>query len=116
MILLLFSRNLVQLISGSKESIVLDNGSLYLKVVGPFYAVLGVLGSTRYALQGLGEKLLPLISSIIELAGKIVFVLLFIPKFGYSAVIVCEPVIQLGYSFYAHPYMKRRLKGKTVVE
>ena len=121
-ILLLFSRNLVQLISGSKESIVLDNGSLYLKVVGPFYAVLGVLGSTRYALQGLGEKLLPLISSIIELAGKIVFVLLFIPKFGYSAVIVCEPVIwcimtiQLVYSFYAHPYMKRRLRRKPVVE
>ena len=121
-ILLLFSRNLVQLISGSKESIVLDNGSLYLKVVGPFYAVLGVLGSTRYALQGLGEKLLPLISSIIELAGKIVFVLLFIPKFGYSAVIVCEPVIwcimtiQLLYSFYTHPYMKRRLRRKPVVE
>lgn len=113
-ILLLYSRNLVQLISGSKESIILDNGSLYLKVVGPFYAVLGVLGATRYALQGLGEKLLPLISSIIELAGKIVFVLLFIPKFGYTAVIVCEPVIwcimtiQLVYSFYAHPYMKRR--------
>ncbi|MGN1140606.1 MAG: MATE family efflux transporter [Oliverpabstia sp.] len=121
-ILLLFSRNLVQLISGSKESIVLDNGSLYLKVVGPFYAVLGVLGATRYALQGLGEKILPLISSIIELAGKIVFVLLFIPRFGYNAVIACEPVIwcimaiQLVYSFYAHPYMKRRVKGKPVVE
>ena len=112
-ILLLFSRNLVGLISGSKESIVLDNGSVYLKVVGPFYAVLGILGSTRFALQGLGEKILPLVSSIIELAGKIVFVLLFIPKFGYMAVIVCEPVIwcvmtvQLLYSYYKHPYMKK---------
>lgn len=111
-ILLLFSRDLVGLISGSQESIVLDNGSLYLKVVGPFYAVLGILGSTRFALQGLGEKLLPLVSSIIELAGKIIFVLLFIPKFGYTAVIVCEPVIwcimtvQLLYSYYTHPYMK----------
>lgn len=112
-ILLLFSRNLVGLISGSTESIVLDNGSLYLKVVGPFYAVLGILGSTRFALQGLGEKILPLVSSVIELAGKIVFVLLFIPKFGYMAVIVCEPVIwcvmtvQLLYSYYKHPYMKK---------
>ena len=112
-ILFLFSENLVGLISGSTESIVLDNGSLYLKVVGPFYAVLGILGSTRFALQGLGEKILPLVSSVIELAGKIVFVLLFIPKFGYMAVIVCEPVIwcvmtvQLLYSYYKHPYMKK---------
>ena len=112
-ILLLFSENLVGLISGSRERIVLDNGSLYLKVVGPFYAVLGILGSTRFALQGLGEKLLPLVSSMIELAGKIVFVLLFIPKFGYTAVIVCEPAIwcvmtvQLLYSYYKHPYMKK---------
>ena len=112
-ILFLFSENLVGLISGSRERIVLDNGSLYLKVVGPFYAVLGILGSTRFALQGLGEKLLPLVSSMIELAGKIVFVLLFIPKFGYTAVIVCEPAIwcvmtvQLLYSYYKHPYMKK---------
>ena len=84
---------MVRLISGSTEPIVLENGARYLRWNAPFYAVLGVLLSTRYALQSLGEKVLPLFSSVIELVGKIVFVLLFIPKFEYNAVILCEPVI-----------------------
>lgn len=111
-IILLFGSSLVKLISGSSESVVLDNGTLYLTIVGPFYAVLGVLMQTRYALQGLGQKLLPLISSIIEFVGKIIFVFIFIPQFQYMAVIFCEPVIwcvmciQLVYSLYTNPYMR----------
>ena len=52
--------------------------------------MLGVLLATRYALQSLGQKILPLISSGIELVGKIIFMLVFIPRFGYDAVILCE--------------------------
>ena len=84
---------MVRVISGSSEPIVLENGAKYLRWNAPFYAVLGVLLSTRYALQSLGEKVLPLFSSVIEFLGKIVFVLVFIPRFAYDAVILCEPVI-----------------------
>lgn len=111
-IILIFGSSLVKLISGSSESVVLDNGTLYLMIVGPFYAILGILMQTRYALQGLGQKLLPLISSVIEFIGKIIFVFVFIPQFEYMAVIFCEPVIwcvmclQLVYSLYTNPYMK----------
>lgn len=113
-IILLFGTSLIKLISGSNETIVLENGALYLKIVGPFYAILGILMQTRYALQGIGEKLLPLISSVIELVGKIVFVFVFIPQFQYMAVIFCEPVIwcvmciQLVYSFYQNSYIKNK--------
>lgn len=69
-ILLLFAPALVQLISGSQEAVVLNNGALYLRVVGPFYAVLGVLLETRYALQGLGAKNVPLVSSGNRAVGK----------------------------------------------
>ena len=55
--------------------------------------VLGVLLANRYALQSMGEKVLPLLSSVIEFLGKIVFVMVFIPRFAYNAVILCEPVI-----------------------
>ena len=84
---------MVQLISGSSEPIVLENGARYLLWNAPFYAVLGVLLCTRYALQSLGQKVLPLFSSVIELVGKVIFVLVFIPKFQYNAVILCEPII-----------------------
>lgn len=112
-ILLFFAPSLVKFISGSNEAVVLDNGSLYLRIVGPFYAILGILMQTRFALQGLGKKILPLISSIIEFFGKIIFVLLFIPRFQYLAVIFCEPTIwcvmalQLVYSFYTNPFIKQ---------
>ena len=111
-IILLFGSSLVKLISGSSKEVVLHNGTLYLTIVGPFYAVLGILMQTRYALQGIGQKLLPLISSVIEFFGKINFVIFLIPRFQYMAVIFCEPVIwcvmavQLVYSFYHNPYIK----------
>ena len=84
---------MVAFVSGSSEPVVLENGARYLLWNAPFYAVLGVLLSTRYALQSLGNKVLPLFSSVIELVGKIIFVLLLIPKFEYNAVILCEPII-----------------------
>lgn len=113
-IILLFGSTLVKLISGSNQEVVLHNGTLYLTIVGPFYAILGILMQTRYALQGIGQKLLPLVSSVIEFFGKIIFVIFFIPRFQYLAVIFCEPVIwcvmtlQLLYSFYNNPYIKKR--------
>ncbi|WP_423405736.1 MATE family efflux transporter [Faecalibacterium prausnitzii] len=84
---------MVAFVSGSTEPIVLENGARYLLWNAPFYAVLGVLLCTRYALQSLGQKVLPLFSSVIELVGKVIFVLVFIPKFQYNAVILCEPII-----------------------
>lgn len=56
--------------------------------------------------------MLPLVSSIIELIGKIVFVVIFIPHFQYMAVIFCEPVIwvimtiYLVICLYINPVMK----------
>ena len=91
---------LVKLISGSSEPIVLENGARYLRWNAPFYAVLGVLLSTRYALQSLGQKVLPLFSSVIELVGKVIFVLVFIPRFAYNAVILCEPIIWCFMALY----------------
>ena len=108
----LFSGVLVRLVSGSSAPVVLENGARYLCWTAPFYSVLGVLLATRYALQSLGQKVLPLISSGIELVGKIIFMLVFIPRFGYDAVILCEPVIwcfmcaQLLWSYWHDPYIK----------
>lgn len=111
-LMFIFARPLVSLLSGSSEAVVLDNGSRYLMINAPFYAVLGILLILRNALQGLGKKIVPLISSIIEFAGKVVFAWLCIPALGYFGVIICEPVIwclmcaQLIYSFYNNPYIK----------
>ena len=81
------------LISGSSDPNLIANASLYLQISSCFYPVLGCLLILGNSLQGIGRKLTPLISSFIELTGKILFVLLIIPYTGYIGVILCEPLI-----------------------
>ena len=103
----------VKLLSGSNETVVIDNASKYLIINSAFYPVLGVLLNLRNSLQGLGEKMLPLTSSVIEFVGKILFVIFLIPTLQYFGVIICEPIIwcimciQLIYAFYTHSYIKK---------
>ncbi len=111
--MLLFARPLVGLISGSDNSILLDNASLYLQIASPFLFVLGILTCSRNALQGMGKKVLPVISSVIEMIGKFAFTFIFVPRFHYMAVIFCEPVIwclmtvELVFALYTLPEMKK---------
>jgi len=112
-VVLVFSSGfLISAISGSKESIIIENGTRYLLINSPFYIILGMLLNLRYALQGIGKKKTPLISSGIEFISKIIFAFLLVPAFGYFGVIICEPIIwcimflQLLYSFYTNPYIK----------
>ena len=108
---------LIRLISGSDSPVILANGSRFLRVVAPFYGVLGILLQTRFALQGIGSKMLPLVSSVIECVGKIIFTFFLIPVFHYEAVIWCEPLIwcvmaaELLISFYGNPYIKEIRKA-----
>ncbi len=102
---------MVESISGSDSALVLETGTRYLMWNVPFHFILAPLFVLRFTLQGLGEKLIPLVSSGIELALKIVFVIWFIPRMGYFAVIISEPVIwvfmtiQLIYAYRSNRYL-----------
>ena len=101
-----------ELISGSTDPELISNASLYNRISSTFYPVLAVLLVLRNSLQGLGQKITPLISSFIELFGKILFVLFIIPSTGYMGVIFCEPLIwvpmtiQLYYSYKHQPIIQ----------
>lgn len=92
-IVFLFAQPMIHILSGSANDIVLANGTRYLQINIPGFIVLGPLLTYRNALQGNGYKIYPLISSGIELAGKIVFTIWVIPALAYFGVILCEPVI-----------------------
>lgn len=103
---------MVQLLSGSSESVVIENGALYLQVVAPCLMILALLNPTRFAQQSIGNKILPIVSSVMELIGKYLFVLFLIPRFQYMAVIFCEPVIwafmdmELLWAFWRNPLIR----------
>ncbi len=111
-IMFLFADELAVLISGSTNPELIGNVVAYVRFAAVFTGVLGVLHQTRLALQGLGARLTPIISSFIELAGKCLFAWLFVPKAGYRAVILCEPLIwcvmalHLVAAFFSNPYIR----------
>lgn len=93
LLVFLFSNSMIALISGSNNPVVLENGSLYLKTNIPFFFALGILLNLRSSLQGLGKKIAPVISSVIELVGKVLFSYMIIPDYGYIAVCFTEPAV-----------------------
>lgn len=112
LVIWIFASDMIRLISGSDEMEVLKNGTWYLRIVAPCYFILGVPNISRTSLQAIGQKILPVLSSVIELIGKILFTAYFIPKLGYAAVIVCEPVIwcfmvaELLAAFWKNPFIR----------
>ena len=107
-----------ELITGSNDEELIYQASLYLKISSAFYPFLAILLVLRNALQGLGQKMTPLVSSIIEMLGKILFVIFIIPSAGYLGVIFVEPILwcvmaaQLYYAFRKEPVI-RSLKKKS---
>ena len=86
-------RPIFEFVSGSQNPELLNYGTKYLRFAYPFFIVLGPLIVFRNSLQGLGAKLLPLVSSLVELAGKILFTIIIIPRLGIWGIILCEPLI-----------------------
>ena len=64
----------------------LDNISRYLRFTAPCYAILSLLLIARNSLHSVGQKTVPVVSSGIELFGKMIFGMRIIPAYGYIGV------------------------------
>lgn len=84
---------LVYLVTGSRNETVILNATNYLKFDTIFYYVTAVICVLRNAMQGLGEHITPLVSSSLEMIGKIVIAVTLVPWLGYTGVIVAEPLV-----------------------
>lgn len=84
---------LVGAVTATKEEDIIKTAALYLRINTLFYAVPTVICLARNAMQGMGDSITPLISSAVELVGKVLVAVVFSGYFGYMAVIWSEPVI-----------------------
>lgn len=104
---------LVRAITGTSTQLVMDTGALYLRVDTLFYAIAGAISIIRNVLQGIGDHVTPIVSSFIELLGKLAAVLFLTPRLGYFGVIVSEPivwafmVVPLLVMLYRNPSLRR---------
>lgn len=84
---------LVHLVTGSKNTVIIENATNYLKFDTLFYYVTAFICIIRNALQGIGDHITPLVSSSLEMIGKIVLAWLLVPCLGYTGVILSEPIV-----------------------
>ncbi|WP_294901602.1 MATE family efflux transporter [uncultured Eubacterium sp.] len=87
---------LIQFVASTTNPDVVYWGSTYLKVDMSFIVVCGVIVILRNSMQGFGDRVIPVFSSCIELAGKIIFAFVFAPMFAYWGIIWAEPVVWIA--------------------
>lgn len=85
--------SLVKYITGTKNGQVIALADTCLRVYFFFYPILGILLCLRSALQALGQKLVPIISSGVELLLKMLAAYWLIPQIGFAGILCTEPAI-----------------------
>ena len=84
---------LICLITGSSDAVMIDAATRYLRIDSILYVLVAVIFIQRNSMQGIGDTVTPLISSGIEMAGKIILAYTLVPALGYFGVILVEPIV-----------------------
>ncbi len=108
-----FAPQLIYMVTGSSDTTVIETASLYLKIDTLLYFVPAVICIVRNAMQGIGDHITPIVSSSIELVGKVLVVMFLVPVLGYMGIILAEPivwvvmVIPLLVRMFTNPLLKK---------
>ncbi len=84
---------LIRFITSSDNEEIIYWGTTYLRVDMSFLIVTMFIVILRNCMQGFGDYKTPILSSFIELVGKLVFTFVFVRMFGYWGIIWTEPVV-----------------------
>lgn len=84
---------LIRFIASTKNEEIIYWGTTYLETDMSFMIICVLIVVLRNSMQGFGDYITPIVSSFIELVGKVVFALSFVRIFDYWGVIWAEPVI-----------------------
>ena len=85
----------IRWLTGTGDGQVIRYGAMSLQYSFAFYPALGVLLCLRTAMQSMGLSAAPVLSSGIELSGKILGALWIIPRYGYRGASLVEPLTWL---------------------
>lgn len=91
LLMFLFGEGLIRLTTGTTSRAVLENAVLSLRIHFALFPVLGILFCLRNSMQAIGQKLIPVLSSCIELAMKLFAAFWLVPTHGFIGVCITEP-------------------------
>lgn len=87
-----FARPLFEWISSSDNPNIIEPAVMYSRISILFFFVLGPLFVLRCSLQGMGRKVIPVCSSVLEMVIKVLSARFLVPLFAYTGVAFTEPI------------------------
>lgn len=88
----LLAKPVFQWITSTTNPEIIDASVMYARISVLFFYALGPLFVFRCTLQGMGRKIVPLISSVTEMLVKILSAMFLVPAFAYKGVAFTEPI------------------------
>lgn len=88
----LFGKGIVSFTTGTQNSEIISNAVMSLRIHFAFFPALAVLQCLRLSMQAMGQKLVPVLSSCIELCMKLIFSAFVIPALGFLGTSITEPI------------------------
>ncbi|MDO4364231.1 MAG: MATE family efflux transporter [Clostridia bacterium] len=87
-----FCTQMINFVTSTQNAEIVNTAKTYLYINMPFFPALGVLYVMRTAIQGIGKRIAPLVSSSIELLSKVVAAFFIAKPFGYRGIACAEPI------------------------
>ena len=84
---------LVKWFTGTEKESVEGFAELYMRINVPCFFMLMILTSLRSVLQGLGKKIIPIITAVAELLLKFFAAEVLTPRYDFLGICVAEPII-----------------------
>lgn len=103
LVLIFFGRNMSMIFVDGRETAVLNAAGKYLRCMGYFYWVLGILNVVRMSIQGLGWTGWAILSGVVEMIARCAVSFMFVPRFGYGAICWADQTAWISATFYVIP-------------
>ncbi|MBQ9983943.1 MAG: MATE family efflux transporter [Lachnospiraceae bacterium] len=88
----LFGEPILKWITNTDKTTIIDASVMYCHICIWFFYVLGPLFVLRCTLQGMGRKIIPVCSSVLEMVVKVLSASLLVPALQYVGVAFTEPI------------------------
>ena len=88
-----FGGDVIRLLTDTTDEVVISTSLSYLKLHVPLLAFLGPFFIYRQGLQSIGNRIVPIIISTLELTNKIIATFILAPHIGYTAIMLSESTI-----------------------
>ena len=95
-LIIIFGKPLVNMFIGPNDPAVTNLAQTYFHLNSSMYWFLAILFTVRYALQGLGQTMVPTLAGVFELIMRIIAGVALVPMFGFAGASMANPLAWIG--------------------